>query len=494
MKLYNSLTREIEEFKPLRLVRPAHGKPLGKVGVYTCGPTVYDYVTIGNFRTYFLSDMVVRALMFFDFEVKYIMNITDVGHLTGDNLGDADTGEDRMEKGASREGKTAFKVAEFYIKDFLIGFEKLNMIKPYKFTKATEYIKEQIELLKKIEEKGLAYRIDDGIYFDVAGYEKEGNKYGEISTLDEIKAGARVERNNQKKDQRDFALWKFSPSTSSTSSWQASLGQAKREMEWDSPWGVGFPGWHLECSAMSMKHLGEQFDIHIGGEDLRSTHHPNEIAQTESVTQKKPMAKYWLHGAFLKVDGGRMGKSLGNAYTVADLEKKGYQAMALRYFYLTGHYRKSLNFTFKALNGASEAYNRLKSMVRDWQGEKSRTKLSEEKLDKVQGLSLKFREALENDLNMPQAMAVVWEMAKSNIPEQDKWELITDWDQVLGLNLDQTETKAEKIPTKVIRLADERQEKRHEGDFKQADLLRVKIKALGFKIEDKGKSYILNRL
>jgi cysteinyl-tRNA synthetase len=472
MKIYNSLTRKVEEFKSL---------VEGKAGVYTCGPTVYDFVTIGNFRTYFLGDTVVRALKFLDFEVNYIMNITDVGHLTGDNVGDADTGEDRMEKGASREGKSAYDLAEFYTKDFLVGFEKLNMVKPDKFTKATDYMNEQIELLKNIERKGFAYKIDDGMYFNVAKYEEAGNKYGELSTLDEIKAGARVEKNRQKKDQRDFALWKFSKK------------DEKREMEWNSPWGVGFPGWHLECSAMSMKHLGEQFDVHIGGEDLRSTHHPNEMAQTEAVTGKKPMARYWLHGAFLKVDGGRMGKSLNNAYTVADLEKKGYSAMALRYFYLTGQYRKPLNFTFKALDGAQEAYNKLKSMVLGWQGQKGRITLSEEKLKSLQGVSLQFKEALENDLNMPQALAVVWEMAKSNIPEQDKWELINDWDQVLGLGLSQVETKTEEMPAEVIKLAEERVEKRGEGEYEQADQLRVKIEALGFKIEDKGKRYTLKR-
>ena len=357
------MTRKIEEFKPIKG---------NKVGVYTCGPTVYDYLSIGNWRTYFLGDLVVRVLKYLDYEVDYIMNITDVGHLTGDNLGDADTGEDRMEKASKKESKTAWDIAKFYTDDFLKSYDKLNLLQPKKFTKATEYIKEQIELIEKIEKKGFIYKAEDGIYFNIQAYEKAGNKYGELSTLDEIKEGARVKTKIKKKDPRDFALWKFSPKNE------------KRQMEWKSPWGTGFPGWHAECSAMSMKHLGEQFDIHIGGEDLKSTHHPNEIVQSEAASGKKPFVKYWIHGAFLQVDGGRMGKSLGNAYRLQDLEKKGFEPLVLRYFYLTGHYRKPLNFTFKALKGVSEAYKKLRSITAGWKGVKGRTELSEEKITKVQ--------------------------------------------------------------------------------------------------------------
>ncbi len=469
MKLYNSLTSKLEEFKPLRQDR---------VGVYTCGPTVYDYVSIGNFRTYFLGDLVVRALRWLDYKVSYIMNITDVGHLTGDNLGDADTGEDRLEKGAKREGKTAFEIAKFYTDDFIKSFLKLNLVKPEKFTLATEYIKEQIELLKKIESKGFTYRIDDGIYFDVVSFEKAGNKYGQLSTLDEISShGVRVKQNKQKKDSRDFALWKFSPK------------DKKRQMEWESPWGVGFPGWHLECSAMSMKHLGEQFDVHVGGEDLRSTHHPNEIAQSEAATLKKPFVKYWLHGAFLKVDGGRMGRSLGNTYTLQDLKEKGFSAMDLRYFYLTGHYRKPLNFTFRSIRASKEAYSKLKSAVVGWQGAKTRTKLSEEKLQKLQGLALKFRQAVENDLNMPQALATVWEMVKSNIPDYDKYELISGWDRVLGLDLTEVSKSEVKIPEEVIKLAEKRKQFRQEEKWDKADEVRREIENKGYLIKDLGSEF-----
>ncbi|MEK9184093.1 MAG: cysteine--tRNA ligase, partial [Patescibacteria group bacterium] len=347
MKLYNSLTRKIEDFKPIN--QPG-------VGIYVCGPTVYDYVTIGNWRTYALGDLLARTLEYSGYKVDYIMNITDVGHLTGDNLGDADIGEDRIEQAAKLEGKTAWDIAKFYTGDFLAGYKKLNLFQPKKFTKATDHIKEQIDLIKKIEARGFAYKTSDGIYFDVKNYEKAGNKYGELSTLDKIKEGARIEMNPEKKDQRDFALWKFSPSA----------GKEKRQMEWDALWGKGFPGWHIECSAMSMKCLGEQFDVHLGGEDLKSVHHPNETAQSEAATGKKPFVKYWLHGAFLLVDGGRMGKSLGNAYTLRDVEKKGFDPMALKYFYLTGHYRKQLNFTWGALEAANNAYQKLKNHIAEF--------------------------------------------------------------------------------------------------------------------------------
>jgi len=468
MKIYNSLTRKVEEFKPIKG---------NKVGIYTCGPTVYDYVSIGNWRTYWLGDLVVRILKYLDYEVDYIMNITDMGHLTGDNLGDADTGEDRVEKASKKEGKTAWDIVKFYTNDFLKSYDKLNLLKPKKFTKATEYIKEQIELIEKIEKKGFSYEAEDGIYFNTKAYEAAGNKYGELSTLDEIKPGARVKTKIKKKDARDFALWKFSPT------------DEKRQMEWKSPWGTGFPGWHAECSAMSMKHLGEQFDIHIGGEDLKSTHHPNEIAQSEAASGKKPFVKYWIHGAFLQVDGGRMGKSLGNAYKLQDLEKKGFDPLALKYFYLSGHYRKPLNFTFKALESASEGYKKLRSITAEWQGVKGRTNISEEKLQKVQEYSAKFKEAVENDLLMPQAMAIVWEMVKSNIPEHDKWELISDWDQVLGLSL--TKVEKVKISDEVNKLVEQRKELRKEKKWDEADKLRQEIERKGFKVEDVGNNTIV---
>jgi len=458
MKIYNSLTRKIEDFEP---INPP------KVGMYTCGPTVYSEATIGNFRTYMAADLLLRALKFNGFQVDYIMNITDVGHLTGDNLGDADTGEDRMEKSAKEQHKSAWDIAKSYTDIFLRDFEKLNLVKPRLFTKATDHIQEQIDLVKKIEEKGFTYKTSDGIYFDTKKYEEEtGKKYGELSDLDQIKEGARVEVNKEKKNERDFALWKFSEKP------------GERQMEWDSPWGLGFPGWHIECSAMSMKYLGEGFDIHVGGEDLKQTHHPNEIAQAESVTGKQ-FVKYWVHGTFLKVDGKRMGKSLGNVYTVSDLEEKGYSPIALRYFFLGAKYRDSLNFTFEALKSASNTLNNLRSIVIDLKRSKEaeRTKLSQEKLEKVDDYNERFAEAVNNDLNTPQALAVMWEAVKSNIPSPDKLDLLYNFDEVLGLKL--REVEVAEIPEEIIRLIKERDEAREKNNYEEADRIRKEIEKEG---------------
>lgn len=443
------------------------------VKMYTCGPTVYSYPTIGNWRTYVTSDLIVRVLKYLDYEVDFVMNLTDVGHLTGDNSGDADTGEDRLEKAAQKEKKTAWEIAKFYSEDFENGFSKLNLVKPMIFSKATDHIKEQIDLIGRIEKAGFAYKIVDGIYFDVAAYEAVGNTYGELSNLDEIKKGARIEVNQEKKDRRDFALWKFSP-----------VGE-KRQMEWGSPWGVGFPGWHIECSAMSMKYLGEQLDIHVGGEDLKSTHHPNEIAQSEAVTGKKPFCRYWVHGAFLLVDGGRMGKSEGNAYTIADIESRGYSPLTLRYFFLTGHYRKQINFTWEALDAAATALSRLKGEVMSFRP-KRRNLLDEKRSlehtrdDKVVTEREKFREAIGDDLNMPQALAVVWEVVKSDLPDGDKYELLLKFDEVLGLDL----KNSRQVPEKIKKLLEQREGLRGERRFGEADKIREEIEKLGHRVED----------
>ncbi|MFC1711283.1 cysteine--tRNA ligase [Patescibacteria group bacterium] len=469
LKLFNSLTKKTEKFIPLN---PPD------VGIYTCGPTVYDYVSIGNWRSYILGDLVLRSLKMFGFVPTYIINITDVGHLTGDNLGDADLGEDRMEKAALKQGKTAWDIASFYEVDFLNSFKKLNLLPPKKFTKATDHIQEQIALISKIETKGFTYKITDGIYFNVSLYEKKGNVYGELSTLDKIEKGARIKKNLEKKDQRDFALWKFSPKNT------------KRQMEWDSPWGKGFPGWHIECSAMSMKYLGEQFDIHLGGEDLKSTHHPNEIAQSQSVTGKKPFVKYWIHGAFLQVDGGRMGKSLGNAYTLQDLEKKGFDPLALRYFYLTCHYRKQLNFTWKALKAAQKNFNNLTVFVAALLKENSNSKtaeLSPEKLALTDNLRHEFLKSLSMDFNFPQALAVVFKVIKSDLPSKDKYDLLMFFDEALGLDLQNIKPKNEKYlkPDKEIKLLLLKRESfRKAKKFAKADELRKQIEAKGYIIKD----------
>jgi len=453
MKLYNTLSRKIEEFVP---INPP------KVGMYICGPTVYDYAHIGHSRTYINSDILIRVLRWLGFRVKSVMNITDVGHLTSD----ADEGEDKMEKKAKTENKNILEIAKFYTDDFWQMEQQLNIIRPDIITPATQYIEAMIELIKKLEKKGFTYKTADGIYFDSSKFPD----YGRLARLDieGLKAGWRVEK-RAKKNPTDFALWKLSPPA----------GGEKRQMEWPSPWGVGFPGWHIECSTMSMKHLGESLDIHTGGVDHIPVHHTNEIAQSEAATGKQ-FVKYWFHSGFLMVEGEKMSKSLGNFIRLQDLIDQGYEPMSLRYLFLTSHYRTTVNFTWEALKASQEAYRKLKAIVAGWQGEKERTILSEEKLAKLQGLSLKFREAVENDLNLPQALAVVWEMAKSNIPGRDKLELITDWEQILGLDL----LKIKKIPEEIIQLIKQREELRKQKKWEEADELRKKIEKKGFKVKD----------
>jgi len=450
--------------------------------MYTCGPTVYSFPSIGNWRTYATSDLLIRTLQYLGYSVDSIMNLTDVGHLTGDNSGDADTGEDRLEKAAKKEGRTAWDIAAFYTENFYTGFDKLNLLKPRLWCKATDHIPEQIAMVQQIMDKGFAYTIADGIYFDTKAYETAGNIYGELSNLAEIKEGARVEINPDKRDARDFALWKLSPA-----------GE-KRQMEWESPWGMGFPGWHIECSAMSTKYLGDQFDIHVGGEDLKSTHHPNEIAQAEAATGKKPFVNFWVHCVFLLIDGGRMGKSLGNAYTIEDVEKRGFDPLVIRYFYLTGHYRKQLNFTWEALQAASTALSNLRELVwRSKQGTE-RTVLSDEKLTQIEQLRQAFGAALENDLNIPEALAVVWEVAKSNIPGRDKAELIESFDEVLGLRLSTWEPEVIEIPQQVTELVTQRDLARKAKDFAKSDALRLEIQLLGFDVQDNQSGPIITKI
>jgi cysteinyl-tRNA synthetase len=460
--LTNSLTRKKEKFVPIEK---------GKATMYSCGPTVYQYVSIGNFRTYITADTLLRVLKFNGYKVSYVMNITDVGHLTGDNLGDADTGEDRMEKAARSEGKTARDIADYYTKVFLEDYEKLNLVKPEVFAKATDHINEQIALVKKLEDNGLTYKTSDGIYFDTKAYEKKtGSEYGELSTMDKIKEGARVEANPEKKDARDFALWKFSETP------------GVRQMEWESPWGLGFPGWHIECSAMSMKYLGDHFDIHTGGEDLKQTHHPNEIAQAEGATGEK-FVDYWIHTTFLKVDGKKMSKSLGNVYTVGDLQKKEYEPLALRYLYLTANYRDSLNFTWKSLESAQTTLLKLYETAKFLRSSKTRTVLSKEKQKKVDEYSKEFNKAVNDDLNTPKALSVVWKAVKSNIPSEDKYDLLMNFDEVLGLRIAENAV-AEEIPAEIKKLIEERNKLRDKGEFDKADKLRAELTKKGYQLDD----------
>lgn len=454
LKLYNSLSRKIEEFKPI--------DPLS-VRMYTCGPTVYDFAHIGNFRTYTTADFLVRALKYNGYNVDYAMNLTDVGHLTGDNLGDADLGEDRMEKAAKKEGKTAWDIAKFYTDAFIRDFDLLNLERPKIFAKATDHIKEQIDLIKRLEKRGYAYLISDGVYFDTSRFKD----YGKLSDLDQIKEGARVEINPEKRNSKDFALWKFSGVTS----------DSRRQMEWESPWGTGFPGWHIECSAMSMKYLGESFDIHAGGIDLKQTHHPNEIAQAEAATGKQ-FVKYWVHSAFVLVQGERMSKSLGNNYKLYDLMKQDYDPLALRYLYLQTHYRQEMNFTFPALDGAATALKKLLTEVAKW--DRPEVGCAE--------YEARFLEAINDDLNMPKALAVVWELVKSDYPTRCKAASVFKMDKVLGLNLQKGSaamvTEKQVVPEAVKELLAERETLRKMRKYSQADQVRKKIEDLGYEIED----------
>lgn len=472
LKLYNSLSRKIEEFKP---IHPP------SVHMYTCGPTVYDFAHIGNFRTYTNADFLVRTLKYNGYNVEYVMNLTDVGHLTGDNLGDADLGEDRMEKAAKKEGKTAWDVAKFYTDAFITDFDLLNLERPKLFAKATDHIKEQIDLVSRLEKRGYAYQISDGIYFDTSKFKD----YGKLSDIAQEKGFSRIEENPEKRNPRDFALWKFSyptPSNSPLSGGEASLpdkgGLGRvRQMEWESPWGIGFPGWHIECSAMGMKYLGESFDIHAGGIDLKQTHHPNEIAQAEAATGRQ-FVKYWMHSAFVLVQGERMSKSLGNNYKLYDLMKQNYNPLALRYLYLQTHYRQEMNFTFPALDGAAIAYKKLLTEIATWDRPEVGCAEFEEK----------FLEAINDDLNMPKALAVVWELVKSDNPTRCKAASLFKMDSVLGLNLQKgcadMAREMQIVPEAVKGLLLERQTLRKARKYSSADQVRKKIEDLGYEIED----------
>ncbi|MDP3057143.1 MAG: cysteine--tRNA ligase [bacterium] len=460
LQLYNSLTRKKEEFKP---INPP------EVGLYTCGPTVYDYDHIGHAWTYTTADLLRRTLEFNDYKVRQVMNITDVGHLTSDG----DTGEDKLEKGARREGKTVWEVAKYYTDIFLKHRNDLNLLKPNVICKATDHIPEMIDLIKKLEAKGATYVITDGVYFDISKFPAYGKLSG--NTLEKLKAGARIEVNPEKKNPADFALWKFSPADS------------KREMEWDSPWGKGFPGWHIECSAMSMKYLGESFDIHSGGEDNKFPHHECEIAQTETATGKT-FVNYWFHTRFLMINGQKMSKSLKNFYTLDDVIKKGFSPLAMRYLCLTAHYRTNLNFTWKSLEAAQTALNNLYDAVGRMKIKKNDSKINCAKFDR------QFTEAINDDINTPKAIAIMWELMKSQYPDSAKKQSLLIMDKIFGLGLDKIKKKKITIPPEIKKLAEQREKAREEKNWALADQLREKIEKEGFAVEDTdGKTKVKNK-
>ncbi len=460
MRIYNSLSKTIEEFKPIKSPN---------VGMYACGITAYDYAHIGHGRKYVNDDILKRTLVLNGFKVKHVQNITDVGHL----VSDSDEGEDKLEKGARKHGQTVWEVAEFFGKNFYESMDKLGIIRPDIICKATEHIPEQIEMVGKLLDKGYAYDTPEAVYFEVSKFPTYGQLFGQKLEDKQVAVRAEVKEGEYKKNPADFALW------------FKRVGRFKdHTMHWESPWGDGFPGWHIECSAMSTKYLGSQFDIHTGGEDHISIHHPNEIAQSEAASGKKPFVKYWVHTTFLMVDGRKMSKSLGNFYTVADILDKGYDPIALRYLYLTTHYRKQMNFTWASLDAAQSALTKLRETTTSLKAEKERNVLSEEKLSKIEDYRVRFNSAVSSDLNTPEALAVVWEVVKSNIPSSDKFDLLISFDEVLGLGLSSAQTASAEVPENVKLLAKRRDELRLNKKFEEADKVRMEIEGLGFEVKD----------
>lgn len=458
LKVYNTLTRRKEEFVPL------NDKV---VTMYSCGPTVYSYAHIGNMRAYLFMDSVRRTLKYNGYKLKGVMNITDVGHL----LSDGDDGEDKMEKASREQQKSVYEIAAIYTDAFMKDLANLNIGKPEIIAKATDHINDMIKYVEALVEKGYGYETSDGIYFDISKF----REYGKLSGLDleGQRAGARVDVNDEKRNPADFALWKKAPK--------------EHIMQWESPWGMGYPGWHIECSAMSRKYLGDTFDIHTGGVDHIPVHHENEIAQSEALVGHKTV-DYWMHVEFMQVDGGKMSKSLKNTYTVSELEQKGYSAMAFRYFCLNTHYRKKLNFTFEGMDAAKTAYNRLLAAVHSHKGGKSFDEEAVKKYDEL------FTEAINDDINIPLGLGVLWNMLKEK-PSQAIYDLAMKFDKVLGLALD-TESAPEKVeaPEEVIKLAELRLKARKDKDWAQSDVLREQISKLGYQIIDKKDGYDIKKI
>jgi len=458
IKLFNTATRSKQALQPL--------KP-GYVSMYSCGPTVYDYAHLGHFRAYTFVDTLKRVLAANGLKLKTVMNITDVGHLTSD----ADTGEDKMEKAAAEKKMSAWELAAFYTKDFFDAMKKLNVQRPDIVCKATDHIPQMIELVKKLEMKGYTYKTSDGIYFDTSKFKC----YADFARLNmqQLQEGARVEPNPEKRNPPDFALWKFSPAG------------AKRQMEWDSPWnGKGFPGWHIECSAMSMHYLGSTFDIHTGGIDHIPVHHTNEIAQSEAATGK-PFVKFWLHNEFLMVYDEKMSKSKKNFYNMADIEAKGADPLALRYLFLTAHYRSKLNFTWESLADAQRALETLRGRVLEFKADKVKPKSSDAK--KAKTYEKEFMQAVNNDLNTPIALAVMWNAVRdASLAGRTKHGLLMRFDEMLGLRLKDVRPARKEMPSaEVKKLIKLREDFRKQGKYDEADEVRKRLDSeFGVLIED----------
>jgi len=444
IKLYNTLFRKKQIFKPIKKT----------VGIYTCGPTVYSYQHIGNLRAYIFADILKKVLKYNGYNIKQVMNVTDVGHLT------LDTGEDKIEKAAKKEKKSAKQIANYYLNIFKQDFKKLNISEPNIWAKATEHIKEEINLIKVLEKNGFTYRTKDGIYFDTSKFKN----YGQLAKLDikGLQAGKRIKL-KEKKNITDFSLWKFS--------------QEKRQQEWNSPWGIGFPGWHIECSAMSLKYLGNRFDIHTGGIDHIPVHHTNEIAQNQAAIGRK-VVNFWIHNAFLNFKGKKVSKSTGGLFTLSELK---FNPLSFRYLTLITHYRSSLNFSLKSLEKAERAYKRLKNIVLELKDDR---KINKKYLSE-------FKKAINNDLDMPKALSVLWNLIKDK-KALGKVKTIEQMDKIFSLDLFKKQLII--IPKNIKELIKKREKARKQKNWKESDNLREKIQKFGYQLEDTKKGIKIKKI
>ena len=458
IKFYNTLSRKKEEFTPI---------DSKEIRMYSCGPTVYYFAHIGNLRAYLFMDNLRRVLKYNGYNLKHVMNITDVGHL----VSDADEGEDKMMKAAKRENKNPFEIAEFYMNAFLADIDKLNVDRPEIIARATEHIDVMEEYVKKIIDNGYTYQTEDTVYFDTAKLDK----YGVLSNrnVDDQKAGARVEFDQNKKNISDFALWIKAPEN--------------HIMKWDSFFGKSYPGWHLECSAMGYKYLGDHFDIHTGGVDHIPIHHENEIAQSKGFCGKIP-ANFWMHVEFLQINGGKMSKSLNNLYTLADLEEKGFEPLVYRMFNYTSNYRAQINFTFEAMEAAKVALGRLREgYLKHQEGTED---VSDEE---IKSYEERFLEAINDDLNMPVAMSVVWDVIKNPNKSKKLQNLLLKFDEVLGLNLKDYQKEENVLPEEIQKLVAERNEARANKNWAESDRIRDLLIEKGYTVKDSKEGTIVEK-
>ncbi len=452
MKLYNTLTHEKQEFAP------SQGNT---VRIYSCGPTVYNYAHIGNLRTYIFMDLLRRTLKWDGYQLRHVMNITDVGHL----VSDGDDGEDKMAKTAREQKKTPLEIAAYYTGVFLKDIDRLHISRPEIIARATDHIQEMIDFVVGLDKKGFAYETSDGIYYDISKFPQ----YGMLSGihLEDQQAGARVEVNSEKRHPADFALWKKAPK--------------EHIMQWESPWGMGYPGWHIECSAMGLKYLGEEFDIHTGGVDHIPIHHENEIAQTCGLLGH-PAARFWVHGEFMLVNNGKMSKSLGNTYTVDQLIEKGYDPLDFRYFCLNAHYASKLNFTFDGMDGAKKSLRNLRSAV-----QKHKDAHGELPPGTAESFRAAFDEAINDDLNIPRALGITWNAARYEIKSDTLYRLIMEMDSILALDLDKIpaqEAETEEADPAILAKIEERAQAKRAKDYARADAIRAELLSQGITLID----------